>query len=178
MPWRKKKISHNEYRCSFCGQIHKEIPALGFVTPYHYDILNEKDKAGLAEISEDFCVIRHPEQTDRFIRAVLSMPIHGTCETLDYGIWVSLSKESFEDYEENFQGVTGETVYFGMICNEINDYMESTAGLHVNVHVRSGGIRPEILPHQSEHQLIKDWKNGITSKEAEKRIEKAMYQTG
>ena len=178
MLWRKKKISSKEYRCSSCGKIHREIPALSFITPDNYDTLYEKDKAELAEISTDFCIIRHPEQTDRFIRTVLSIPIHGTCVTLDYGVWVSLSKESFEDYQENFKSETSEPIYFGMICNQIRDYSESTEGLHVNVQVRNGGIRPEILPHQTEHQLIKDWEEGISLEEAEKRIEKAMNNVG
>ena len=178
MLWRKKKISSKQYRCSTCGQIHKEIPALGFMTPDNYDTLSEKDKTDLAEISEDFCVISYPDQTDRFIRTVLSISIHGTCETLDYGIWVSVSKESFEDYQENFKSETSEPIYFGRICNKIRDYSETTKGLHVNVQVRKGGIRPEILLHQTEHQLIKDWETGITIEEAEKRIEKAINNVG
>jgi len=31
-------------------------------------------------------------------------------------------------------------------------------------------MRPELIPHQSEHKLISDWENGITIEEAEKRI--------
>ena len=178
MLWRKKVKSSKEYRCNSCGQIHTELPALGFMTPFHFDILSERDKNETAEISEDFCIIHDPEQTDRFIRTVLSIRVHDTCETLDYGIWVSLSRESFEDYQKNFKTETIEPTYFGMICNEIKDYSETTLGLHVNVQVRKGGIRPEILPHQAEHQLIKDWENGITIEEAEKRIEKAINNVG
>ena len=178
MLWRKQKKSSKEYMCSSCGQIHQELPALGFMTPFHYDVLSENDKNETAELSDDFCIIRHPEQTDRFIRTVLSFAVHNTCETLDYGIWVSLSEESFNEYQENFKSETSEQTYFGMICNEITDYHETTLGLHVNVQVRKAGIRPEILPHQTEHQLIIDWENGITFEEAEKRILKAMNNVG
>jgi len=65
-----------------------------------------------------------------------------------------------------------------MICNEIKDYNKTTLGLHANVQVRKGGIRPEILPHQTEHQLFKDWEEGIKLEEAEKRIEKAINNAG
>jgi hypothetical protein len=61
-------------------------------------------------------------------------------------------------------------------CGQI--HKETTLGLHANVHVREGGIRPEILLHHAEHQLITDWKNGITFEEAGKRIEKAMNNAG
>lgn len=179
MFWNKRnKLNLPEYLCSECGKAHFELPALGFKTPFHYDILDDEDKANIAEVSEDFCIIRHPEQNDRFIRTVLTIPIIDSCEVLDYGIWVSLSEKSFDDYYENFKKEKDEPVYFGMICNEIKDYKESTLGLHVNVQVRSGGIRPEIIPHENSHLLIKDWENGISIKEAENRIKETINNVG
>jgi hypothetical protein len=174
--WIKKKPSG--FRCSSCGKIHEELPALGFNTPFHYDILSENDKKEIAEVSDDFCVIHHPDQTDRFIRTVLTLQINDACENLDYGIWVSLSKESYDDYESNYKKDTGEKIYFGMICNKIPGYEESTIGLHVNVITRNGGIRPEIIPHQMEHELIRDWENGIVLKEALYRIERVNKNVG
>ena len=41
MFWKKKrKKNAKQFRCSQCGEIHNELPALGFKTPFHYDILN------------------------------------------------------------------------------------------------------------------------------------------
>ena len=171
MFWRNNKQKEKKYKCAKCGEVHDSLPALGFIYPFHYDILSENDKKEIVEISDDFCIIHHPEQTDYFIRAVMNINIIDCCESLDYGIWVSLSEKSFRDYEENFKQETNEPVYFGMICNEIPDYEESTLGLHVNVQVRNGGIRPEVIPHQAEHQLIKDWENGISLDDALGRIE-------
>ena len=172
MFWRKNKNKEKKYKCPKCGEEHDELPALGFKYPYHYDTLSDEDKNEIAEISEDFCIIKHPEQTDFFIKTVLSIQIVDCCESLDYGIWVSLSEKSFKDYQENFKLEANEPVYFGMLCNEIRDYEESTLGLHVNVKVRNGGIRPEIIPHQEEHRLIKDWENGISLDDALERIDK------
>lgn len=166
------------YKCSSCGDTHDELPALGFKTPFHYDTLSAKDKNEIAEISDDFCVIHHPEQTDRFIRTVLTININDACENLEYGIWVSLSEKNFDDYESNYKMDSEEKTYFGIICNEIPDYEETTIGLHVNVNTRNGGIRPEIIPHESEHQLIRDWENGITIKKALSRIEKMNKNVG
>jgi hypothetical protein len=170
--WNKKKT--NEFKCTTCGQVHDGLPALGFETPFQYNALNEKDKSEIAEISDDFCIIYHPDQTDRFIRAVMTIQINDACENLDYGIWVSLSEKSFNDYKTNFKKETEEKTYFGMICNEIPDYEESTLNLHVNVNTRNGGIRPEIVPHENEHKLIVDWEKGILIEEAKKRVERAM----
>tara|TARA_B100001765_G_scaffold201047_1_gene154086 strand:+ start:3615 stop:4169 length:555 start_codon:yes stop_codon:yes gene_type:complete len=168
----KKKQKINEYKCATCGQVHDDLPALGFTTPFYYETLNERDKEEIAEISSDFCIINHEDQTDRFIRTVLTIQVNDACENLDYGIWVSLSQKSFNEYEADFKNDGEEKTYFGMICNDIPDYEKSTLGLHVNVNTRKGGIRPEIIPHQNEHKLITDWENGISIAEAEKRVDR------
>ncbi len=177
MFWRKSK-NKNKFKCSKCGKIHEELPALAFSSPDYYEYLNDKDKKEIAEISDDFCIIRYPEQTDRFIRTTMTFQIIDACENLDYGIWVSVSEKTFEDYKAEFKkNIEGKT-YFGRICNEIHEYKESTLGFHVNVETRANGIRPEIIPHQSEHDLIKDWENGITIAEAERRIQNMMNNVG
>ncbi len=168
----KKKQKFAEIKCSACGEIHSELPALGFSTPFYYETLNEKDKEEISKISNDFCLISHEDQTDRFIRTTLTIKINDACEDLDYGIWVSLSEKSFNEYQSEFKNSIGGKTYFGMICNEIQDYEESTLGIQVNVNTRTNEMRPEIIPHQNEHNLIFDWENGITNKEAEKRIER------
>lgn len=177
MFWKKYKQSEKKYKCTKCGIEHGSLPALAFIYPYYYEILNDNDRKEIAECSDDFCIIHHPEQTDFFIRAVMTINIIDCCERFDYGIWVSLSEKSFREYEENFTLESNEPVYFGMICNELKDYEESTLGLHVNVQVRNGGIRPEIIPHQAEHQLIKDWESGIIYESALDRIEKTKKTT-
>ncbi|PSG90808.1 DUF2199 domain-containing protein [Aurantibacter aestuarii] len=168
----KKKLKTTEFKCSTCGEIHDELPALGFISPFYYDTLNEKDKKEIAELSSDFCVITHEDQTDRFIRTTLTIPVNDIYEDLDYGIWVSLSEKSFNEYKSEFKNNIDGKTYFGMISNEIPDYKESTLGLHVNVNTRSGGMRPEISVHRIEHDIISDLENGISIEEAEKRIER------
>lgn len=168
-----KKPKASDFKCANCGLVHDELPALGFAAPYYYDVLSEDDKASIAELTTDFCVIRHEEQTDRFIRATLTIPINDACENLDYGIWVSLSEKSYDEYKSEFKSNVEGRTYFGMVSNVIPDYEESTLGLHVNVNTRSNSMRPELIPHQKEHELILDWENGITIKDAENRINRS-----
>lgn len=178
MFWKKNKtIKTGPFKCSTCGETHDVLPAIGFKTPFHYDVLSEKDKNQIVEISDDFCVITHPEQTDRFIRCVMTIQVNDTCENLDYGIWVSLSEKSFNDYHDNYKTDDPSKTYFGTICNEISGY-ESTLGLHVNVVTRGSKIRPELIPHQADHQLIKDWESGISIEVAERRINEMMKNVG
>lgn len=168
-----KSDGEGEYKCLICGRVHDELPAIAFKTPYHYDVLSDQDKFEIAEISDDFCVIRHIDQTDRFIRTTLRIPINDACEDLDYGIWVSLSEKSFLEYQDEFKHNVEGKIYFGMICNQISDYEESTIGLHVNVVTRSEGMRPELELHQSDHKLVEDWVHGISIEEAKERVETA-----
>ena len=175
MFWNKfKKKKENQFKCSTCGKVHEELASIGFKTPFHYDILSDKEKSEIAEISDDFCIIKHPDQTDRFIRTVLNLKTENPSEELIYGVWVSVSEKSFNEYKSNYNTQTEEKIYFGIICNEISDYEESTIGLHVNVITRLDDLRPEITPHKSNHKLVSDWENGITLHEAYSRIEKIL----
>src|SRR5919202_316651 len=101
-----------KYVCSCCGQEHEEYPALTFSSPTFFNDLTDEEKENKAEISSDFCVIYHPEQTDRFIRGTLTQKIVDHCENLEYGLWVSLSEKSFQDYSDNFNNENHVTSYF------------------------------------------------------------------
>jgi hypothetical protein len=170
MFWKRKTTTN--YTCSTCGKPHEALPAIGFNTPFHYEDLTELEKGKMAEIDDDFCVIYHLEQTDRFIRTVLKIKLSDSCEELHYGVWVSLSEKSFNEYRSGFENNIEGKVYFGTICNIINDYPESTLGLHVNVETKGNGFRPEIILHKNCHQLVIDCEKGISFEEAKNRVEK------
>ncbi|MBX3240816.1 MAG: DUF2199 domain-containing protein [Chitinophagaceae bacterium] len=159
-----------KYTCSCCGQEHIEFPALTFKSPDNYDTLSQQDKETIAKIDSDFCVITHPDQTDRFIRCTLTQKVIDHCENLEYGLWVSLSEKSFNDYSGNFNNENHETKYFGWLCNDIPEY-EFKESIPTTVFTRTGSQRPEIVPHEDfDHPFVKDYYNGITKDEAERRI--------
>ena len=164
-----------DYTCTQCGKIHGDLPSIGFAEPFHYQILHEKEKEEIAVINDDLCRIEHEDQTDYFIRAVLQLLILDHDETLDYGIWVSVSENTFKEYYSQMENEQPEEkTYFGMLCNWIDVYKTDTIGLHMNVETQLGKKRPLLVPHESTHPLILDWKNGITYEEAECRIAKAF----
>lgn len=165
---------NTKFKCSCCGKIHEEWPALTFISPNNYDSLSKEDKEKIAYLDNDFCIIKHKEQTDRFIRCTLSQRVNDHCEDLDYGVWVSLSEKSYLDYEENFKKETEEKIYFGWLCNDIPGY-EFKDSIPTNIVTKNGGIRPEVFPHESfEHQFVKDYYNGISKSEAERRISEML----
>lgn len=99
--WFKRKSS-TQYTCSECGGIHGGWPALTFSSPTAHYELSETEKSEIAELDTDFCIINHPEQTDRFIRVTFTQMVLDSNEDLDYGVWVSLSEKSFQDYKANY----------------------------------------------------------------------------
>ena len=163
-----------KYICSCCGKEHEEWPAITYPSPTAYLVLPEKVKQNIAELNSDFCVITHPEQIDRFIRCTLTQKVIDHCEDLSYGLWVSLSEKSFDDYSDNFSNENYETKYFGWLSNDLPDY-DFKVSIPMTVFTRLGNQRPNIVPHQDfDHPFVKDYYSGITKAEAEKRIRKLL----
>jgi hypothetical protein len=159
-----------KYTCSQCGKVHDEWPALTFISPTSYSVLSESMKKEIGELSSDFCIVRHAEQTDRFIRATVTIKVNDYFENLEYGVWVSLSEKNYEDYYNQFGTHHHEARYFGWLSNDIPDY-EVIANIPTTVIARQNGLRPEVIPHEDfDHQLVRDYYEGISRTEAEKRI--------
>ena len=158
------------YQCSSCGQIHNSWPALTFNSPSFYHALSENEKQEIAELDSDFCIITHPDHTYRFIRCTFEQLVTDHCQNLEYGVWVSLSEESFQDYEDNFNNESHTGGYFGWLSNSIPDYIFKDS-IPLNVTIQGGNLRPKIEPHSSfKHPFVHDFYNGITKAEAENRI--------
>lgn len=161
-----------KYTCNNCGKQHDEWPALAYSSPANYHALSEVKKGKMGELDSDFCVITYPDQTDRFIRCTLTQKVNDYCEDLEYGLWVSLSEKSFDDYADNFDNEQHETSYFGWLSNDLPGYDFETGSIPTTVFTRIGNDRPEIVPHKDfDHPFVTDYYNGITKQEAERRIQ-------
>lgn len=159
-----------KYVCNCCGAEHDEWPALAFKSPDQYNILSRTDKVAIVEINSDLCVIRHPDQTDRFIRCTLNQRVVDHCRYLEYGVWVSLSEKSYNDYTDNFNNEYHEEAYFGWLCNNIPGY-EFNQSIPTTVFTKKGNQRPEVVPHEGfDHPFVKDYYDGISKQEAEMRL--------
>ena len=165
------------YKCGCCGQEHNEWPALAFSSPTAYHQLTDEERKDLGQLSSDFCVITYPDQTDRFIRCTLSQTVNDHCENLDYGVWVSLSEKNYQDYIANYNNDNHITEYFGWFCSSIPEY-DTTLSIPTTVKTRAGNSRPEVIPDQDfDHPFVRDYYEGITKDEAEKRISNMFRKT-
>ena len=170
MFWKATKNKVADFKCPTCGQIHSDWPALTFNSPANYDFLSDQEKSELGTLDTDFCEIHYKDQIDRFIRVTLTQKVNDACEHLEYGLWVSLSEKSYLDYKANFSNENHETGYFGWLCSNIPEYGE-TMLIPCDVITKTGNSRPEIFPHQDfDHSFVRDYYEGITKKEAEKRV--------
>ncbi len=155
-----------QYRCTTCKKMHKGLPDLGFASPHQYESLSKAERK-LAKLSDDFCQI----EEDRFIRAVLDVPIVGTNESFGWGVWVSLSQQNFERYRELFheEPPAAEGPYFGWLCNQVPSDPD-TLNLKTRVHLRSAKHRPRIELEPTDHPLVVHQREGIALDDLLSRI--------
>lgn len=161
-----------KYICECCGEEKEDWPAIAYNCPSHYTDLNDEELEN-TELTSDFCIINNIDGTsDRYIRAVLIQEVIDNCQDLEYGVWVSLSEKSFNEYVENYNVKDFEAKYFGWFSNYLPDYIEEfTINVPTTVVVNNKIGRPFIFPHQSfDHDFVSDFYTGITKEEAERRI--------
>lgn len=91
-----------------------------------------------------------------------------------WGVWVSLSEQSFNHYVETWDEPDTSKGYFGWFCSEL-PYYESTYSLATDVNPHSEGSRPTLCLHETEHELYHDFINGISIEKAQKIAELCMH---
>jgi hypothetical protein len=166
------------FRCTCCGKVHEGSPSFAFKAPDHYACLTDEQKADLGKLSNDFCVIKRGEDADYFIRAVLEVPIHGVEDPFLWGVWVSLSKKSFDRYSETYNDPVNGEGFFGWVCNEIPIYPYS-ASRPADVVVQTGRQRPKVVLHRGDPEddpLVVDQTEGISMVRAQELAERAMHE--
>lgn len=162
-----------KYICQCCGEEKEDWPAIAYSSPSPYFNLSDEELEN-SELTSDFCIIKYSDETSYFIRAVLVQEVNESCQDLEYGVWVSLSEKSFNEYVENYDNKDFEGGYFGWLSNYLPDY-EFENSIPTDVFVNNKIGRPFIYPHEShDHPFVKDFYTGISEKEAERRINKVL----
>lgn len=163
------------FRCASCGELHEGSPSFAFAHPWHYGTLAEEDRA-CAKLTPDLCWIPHAEGTDRFVRAVLEIPIHGVEEPFTWGVWASLSERNFSRYLETWDEPDETDAYFAWLCNRL-PYYPDTLHLKAQLRPRSGGTRPFLELERDGHPLAEHQYTGITLAEAQQIAEQLRHHT-
>jgi hypothetical protein len=147
--------------CAVCGQEHGELPDIGADRPVQWWLLDEQEQER-ARLTEDTCIIN---DEDFFVRGVIEIPLLDDSERFGFGAWVSLKRDNFFLYLDNFDSAEIGP-FFGWLCTEISYYEEDTVFLKTSVRFRGGGLRPTIQLEPGDHLLALQQANGITSSQA------------
>ena len=148
--------------------------------PASYEDLNNDERAR-ASLTADFCVIEGPEQTDRFVRAVLELPVHELDDAFRWGVWVSLSESSFARAKELFPLANvppDEPARFGWLSSRIYAYAPTTLNLKTMLTFRGDNNRPLIALEETEHPLSVEHRNGITVGRVQELVAAVLHRSG
>lgn len=162
------------FECAICGELHEGSPSFAFRAPDTY-LEQPKEVQDAGELGTDLCRYEDEDGMHYFIRVCLEVPIHGVSQPFLWGVWVSLSKKSFDRYVETYDKPDTSDRYFGWLCNYL-PYYENTFALKTQVHPREGGTRPYIELENSGHPLCSDYHNGISIERAQEIAEVAMHR--
>jgi hypothetical protein len=110
--------------------------------------------------NEDYCVI---EDRGFFVRGLIHLPIIGAAETFRWGVWGSLSRESFEKLQEMGQDPRRVELprMFSWLSNQIPEYPD-TLNLKMYARIQEPGSRPHFLLEPTEHPLSREYHGGTT----------------
>jgi len=161
------------FKCSCCGKIHEGSPSFGFKAPDPW-LSQPEDIRENGKVGEDLCYYTDEDGTHYFARVIIEIPIHEVSEPVMWGVWVSLSKESYEHYLETWDELDTDRAYFGWFCSRL-PYYDSTHSLATDVHPQPNGARPNLCLHEAEHELYHGFTNGISIEKAQKIAEIAMH---
>jgi hypothetical protein len=162
------------FKCSCCAEVHEGAPSFGFDAPMYYSELTEAERAAKAKLGSDLCTIDHEEGTDYFARVCLEVPIHGHEDPFLWGIWVSLSEQSFQRYRDTWDEPVESDAYFGWFSNRLPVYPD-TVNLKTRVRPRGDGMRAALELEECDHPLSVDVHQGISVARAQEIAEQVMH---
>jgi hypothetical protein len=161
------------FKCSSCGEIHEGSPSFGFNAPDPY-LEQDESVQNQGELGSDLCHYEDEDGMHYFVRVIIGIPIIGVTDPFMWGVWVSLSKESYDHYVETYDNPDTDKGYFGWVCNYL-PYYENTHALATDVQPEEGGQRPTLKLHETDHELYDDFINGISIEKAQKIAEICMH---
>jgi hypothetical protein len=170
-----RQLPDEHWTCSKCGQEHEGVP---LDWAYNEPIYWEGPRSDRDWISEDLCVWTDDlGELHYFIRGVLRIQVVDSDEDFAYGVWSSLSKDSFDRVNELWDDPArvSEPAYFGWLSNSLPGY-EETLNLPLDVLTEAVELRPALRLHDGDHALIREQREGITAARVREIAELGFHQ--
>jgi hypothetical protein len=164
------------FQCATCGKWHDELPLdFGYAEPLYVAELDASERSEFVTELGDFRVLRRDGETHHFVRGVIELPIVGIEDSFRYGVWASLSDESFELARAAYASDVAAGPFFGWISNRIEGYPD-TSNLKSKVHVRAD-MRPQLELEPSDHPLAIEQRDGITLDRVREIMDRALHSS-
>ena len=147
------------FKCSSCEEWHEGMPGFAADAPFYFYSI-PPERAGRCIFESDTCVV---DDKYFFVRGCLEIPVGGADEPFIWGVWVSLSRERFDEFVAclNLPQRAHVGPFFGWLSAKIAMYPD-TENLKTRVHLRNDGVRPSIELEPTDHPLALEQRNGIT----------------
>lgn len=157
--WR--RFNDEDRECPCCGQHFNGIFDIGFGHPDiwpHASLApgqDEEVQVGEDKLGTDLCRLGE----DRFIRCLLPLPIQGSDEVFNFGVWASVKPENFYLY---IDACFGEAEFDGCFAWLMNSLPGLAHEEFVACDLRPGpeGERPRLYAHDGPVQAAQE--NGIS----------------
>jgi len=162
-----------EFECRICGEPHRGLPAWHFQAPIQALAIPRHERARRVELTEDDRVI---DEREFYLKGLLELPLRGPADQFVWGIWLSVSAESYARFADLFANVSrgvGEQ-FFGWVCTEIPGY-PNTQLLKATLHVREYPVRPRVELEPTDHPLAIDQRDGLAPLRAIEMAERLLH---
>ncbi|RSM67715.1 DUF2199 domain-containing protein [Actinoplanes sp. ATCC 53533] len=161
------------YVCRGCGQRHEGLPfSYGAEAPayWHDDLVSDERSV----LEDETCIIQAQHY---FVRARLVIPVLDADENFEWGVWVSLSRDSFGRVLDLWttQGREREPGYFGWLSTQLPVYPTETLNLKTDVHTGPVGTRPHVVLEPTDHPLAAEQRSGITTERVREIAEMLLH---
>jgi hypothetical protein len=148
------------WTCRCCGKQYNTLPLdVAFKAPDYWLQIPEAEREQLGKLGDDACVI----EEDLFIRGCLEIPIIDRDDRFIWGVWVSVSRESFKRILDLWtaEDLEDEPPKFGWLSNQISPYPD-TLNLKTHIWLRNRNRRPFIELEPTDHPLAIEQREGMT----------------
>lgn len=148
------------FKCTSCSEWHEGMPTFGAEAPLHYYGVPPEERELRCSLDSNVCVI---DQKCFFVRGCLDIPVIGEGEQFSWGVWVSLSEKSFQEFRQHFHVTKRSHIgpFFGWLSAELPLY-PTTLNLKTYAHLRDDSNRPYIELEPTDHPLAIEQRNGIS----------------
>jgi hypothetical protein len=165
-----------EFTCATCGEIHLGMPSFGAEAPLSYFDIPENTRKTRCVLESDSCVI---DNTSYFVYGLIEIPVHGEEDAFAWGVWVSLSESSFQQWRDCFHSKNRSQIgpFFGWLNAWLSPYPR-TVNLKARIHLRDDGVRPYIELEPTDHPLAIEQRLGISVERVAEIYAQIMHAPG